>query len=176
MSDADAVIEFDGVLSRATFADATVDLDFHPWGFDATPGVCPVLRVSIRNPALQPVDFEALLNEGVEIIVYRDRIDIWREADHGRLTWKVEVLSIDWTPYELEDFVARVNVLEAVWQRQGQELRVAQGRIDGALKLSHELIRRAKAKAELSPEMRARQDEAVRVLQRVIRALGDGDA
>ena len=176
MSGEHAMIEYSGVLQRAKFASTMIELLFHPWAFDAAPGKRPVLRVSIRNPALQPADLDALLNEGVEVSIYPDRIELWRETDHGQFAWPVEVLSIDWQTYEIEDFAARVTELETAWQRKGNELRVAQNKVDSALRLSRELIRRAEAKAELSAEMQVRQDEAIRVLQRVIRALDGADA
>lgn len=175
MNDENATIDFCGVLARVSLADVTADLFFFPWAFDATPGKRPILRVNIRNPALLPADFEGLLREGVEIAIQGNRLDIWRETDHGQVALDVEVLSTEWVAYGLEDYVERVNQLDERLARQWDELRGAEKKIDVAIKLSHELIRRAGLKGQHSEEMRARQGEAVRVLRRIIDTLEERD-
>ena len=175
MSGGNAPIEFSGVLRRASFARDAISLFFLPWLFDATPDSRPVLHVRMRKPALQPSDFETLLNEGVEVAVYSDRIDVWREADHGQFAWAVEILSCEWAAYEFGDYAARIAELDQVCERQDNDLRAVRAKVDGALKLSYELIRRAEIKGDVSSDMRARQDEVIRVLERITSMLEDRD-
>jgi hypothetical protein len=169
----DSAIHFSGVLGRASFSEDTVDLFFFPWTFEPDPEQRPLLCLTVKRSGLGPSEIEQIRNEGVEVSVYDNRIDVWREADHGQFSWDVEIVAREWVAYEIEDYAARIRQLDQIDRQERDDLTAAVQKIDKAIKLSHELIRRAEAKQAMSSEMRARQDEAIRVLKRVIAALED---
>ncbi|MEM9840850.1 MAG: hypothetical protein AAF830_17090, partial [Pseudomonadota bacterium] len=73
--------------------------------------------------------------------------------------------------YELNDFVDRVTGLEAAWQEEHVAFSKAQRKLDHIAKVAQEVIRRAEIKASSSDDRADKQQEAIKVLNRVLAEL-----
>jgi hypothetical protein len=75
----------------------------------------------------------------------------------------------DWSSYDAEDYVERVQQMDAAYDRLNETLVKALQKNRRGVELTRELLRRAELKATASEEQKLRQDAAIRVLGRLLR-------
>lgn len=174
MTDA-PIEEFYGYLGRAEVTSERATVRMYPFGF-STGATNPVFEVLIDYPNFTETDLNSYLGGEFEVMLYSDyvQMDDVLEGLVSR-TLKGKSASAIRRPYDLQDYVERVLVLDQYLAERSAELRSARKKLDRLASVAHELVRRAEIKANVSHEQSLRQSGAIEVLQRMLAELELGD-
>lgn len=173
MSDTDATVQIDGVLSRVTQHGEIIELRFVPFTHKADPAADPVLVVRLTAPDSAMVGLDGLQGEEVAVTVFPDRITLYAYLHESERTWLSPNLSHDWVGYDVIDLSDHLRKMEAEVGHLHGLLSQATRKLNQGMAITEELYRRAEIKAAASDAHREKQAAALAVLGRLLRHFKD---
>ncbi len=161
------------VLGGLEFEPRHALLKFHPYRFEHSPGLKPVLAVTFIAPRFTNAEVQALdLQEVFPIEIFNDHICFWSgERPELPNILYADSVSYQWEEYGLEDYRLRVMQLETIYQNLSSDLQRCNAAHRDVVRFIRESIRRAEIKAAISDDQQARQIEAIAALQRVLQKI-----
>jgi hypothetical protein len=167
--------DFYGILGRIVQTDDTVVLRFYPYAFSATPKARPVFVVTLERAEFQDADVRPLLEQEVDVTIFSNRAEVWGVFQDKAVILRAGSVAAEWAEYDNDDFIRRVNELEAEYERLNTALTKAVQKNRKGIALIRELLRRAEIKAGASEYLEARQAPAIAVLDRLLRHFESDD-
>lgn len=168
-------VGFYGVLGRAVLEGGGAELRFYPFAFSNAPDGTDVFVATFEHVSFQEADIDPFVGEEVEVGVFPDRAEIVPIFDGRTLVLRAKKVVANWVAYDKEDYVLRVNSLDAAHERLNLELTKAVQKNRKGLDLTRELLRRAEMKAAASDDLRERQASAIAALTRLLHQLESDD-
>lgn len=173
MTDTDATVQIDGVLSRVTQHGEIIELRFVPFTHEADPAADPVLVVRFTAPESAMVGLDGLQGEEVEVTVFPDRITLYAYLHESERTLLGPNLTHDWVGYDVVDLSNYLRKMEAEVDDLHGLLSQATRKLNQGVAITEELYRRAEIKAAASEAQRDKQAAALAVLGRLLRHFKD---
>jgi len=159
-------------LSRCNIACGIATLRFYAYHWNTDADACPVLVMTIAEPDFDDTALATIIDSEVHVSLLPNGVEIWRDGDDASVQLVGASATSTWAPYDREDLFQRIEQMSNAYEQAEARHRTARSTIAAAIALGDELIRRATVKAEHSADFATRQAEAIRVLERMLIALG----